>query len=437
MINEVEQSMISDKKVISDLERTIKSRAGQNLDDFKEVYEMLNTELQDSKNQKTLIVVGIENLQDQVNRKTQESQESSRKIDELSENLNSVVTQGKDIKAQILKIVEELEIHSAQYDLKKANLAQLQAEFEVIEEQLDDHQRAVKEIEREVNNIVSQIEITISTIRKIQSKMSAFEADFREARDSMYSNEQIPEQIETVSPEATAKELKKLENVLTIDIQKNRALLEESKIDIRVLNEFKSAVKETQGYHQEYVNASEHRNSLSTRLESLKKQRLIKFMTGFTDICHTLREIYQMVTFGGDAELELVDSLDPFSEGIVFSVRPPRKSWKNISNLSGGEKTLSSLSLIFALHAFKKNPIYVLDEIDAALDFKNVGIIAAYLTKKTRDAQFIVISLRNNMFEKADRLVGIYKISDMTQSVVFDPLKLLTGHEQVEENMQG
>ena len=53
-----------------------------------------------------------------------------------------------------------------------------------------------------------------------------------------------------------------------------------------------------------------------------------------------------MITLGGDAELELVDSLDPFSEGIVLSVRPPRKSWKNISNLSGGEKTLSSLALV-------------------------------------------------------------------------------------------
>jgi structural maintenance of chromosome 4 len=66
-----------------------------------------------------------------------------------------------------------------------------------------------------------------------------------------------------------------------------------------------------------------------------------------------------MITLGGDAELELVDSLDPFSEGIVFSVRPPRKSWKNIANLSGGEKTLSSLALVFALHHFKPTPLCV------------------------------------------------------------------------------
>jgi hypothetical protein len=163
-----------------------------------------------------------------------------------------------------------------------------------------------------------------------------------------------------------------------------------------------------------------------------------------------------------------VDPLDPFSEGIIFSVRPPKKSWKNISNLSGGEKTLSSLALVFALHHYKPTPLYVMDEIDAALDFKNVAIVANYIKvfilptiltviktsvyspsrtqsrriiffrlvrrpsigrcqlpsshasehspvewamqERTKNAQFIIISLRNNMFELADRLVGIYKV---------------------------
>ena len=87
-----------------------------------------------------------------------------------------------------------------------------------------------------------------------------------------------------------------------------------------------------------------------------------------------------MITLGGDAELELVDSLDPFSEGIVFSVRPPKKSWKNISNLSGGEKTLSSLALVFALHHYKPTPLYVMDEIDAALVSQTVDNIYHLIT---------------------------------------------------------
>lgn len=157
---------------------------------------------------------------------------------------------------------------------------------------------------------------------------------------------------------------------------------------------------------------------------SMKQRRISEFMIGYSTISLRLKEMYQMLTLGGDAELELVDSLDPYSEGVLFSVRPPKKSWKQIGNLSGGEKTLSSLALIFALHTYKPTPLYVMDEIDAALDFRNVSIVGNYLCERTKDAQFIVISLRNNMFELADRLVGIYKTNNTTKSVTIDPHKL-------------
>ncbi|CAH8636345.1 Structural maintenance of chromosomes protein 4 [Schistosoma haematobium] len=160
-------------------------------------------------------------------------------------------------------------------------------------------------------------------------------------------------------------------------------------------------------------------------MEDAKSKRLSEFLDGFHAITNKLKEMYQMITQGGDAELELIDSLDPFSEGIVFSVRPPKKSWKNIANLSGGEKTLSSLALVFALHHYKPTPLYVMDEIDAALDFKNVSIVGNYLKERTKNAQFIVISLRNNMFELSDRLVGIYKTYNITKTITLDPSPLM------------
>lgn len=184
-------------------------------------------------------------------------------------------------------------------------------------------------------------------------------------------------------------------------------------------------------YHrknEEYTAQAKELDDLTARRDvarkendRLRKARLDEFMQGFSVITLKLKELYQMITLGGDAELELVDSLDPFSEGIVFSVRPPKKSWKSIANLSGGEKTLSSLALVFALHHFKPTPLYFLDEIDAALDFKNVSIIANYIKERTKNAQFIIISLRNQMFELADRLVGIYKTYNTTKSVAVNP----------------
>ena len=125
-----------------------------------------------------------------------------------------------------------------------------------------------------------------------------------------------------------------------------------------------------------------------------------------------------------------------------------------MSKLSGGEKTLSSLSLIFALHIFKPSPLYCMDEIDAALDYKNVAIVGKYIkegvcnkskamvssrsrdpnsaigeevlnSSMARNSQFIIISLRNNMFELADKLVGIYKTFDVTKTITINPDAML------------
>lgn len=197
--------------------------------------------------------------------------------------------------------------------------------------------------------------------------------------------------------------------------------LERSLPNLKVLEEYREKEATLHEQQAELQTIEGQRDEVRAKYDDLCRKRLDEFMVGFRTISQRLKELYQLITMGGNAELELVDSLDPFSEGVLFSVMPPRKSWKNISNLSGGEKTLSSLALVFALHIYRPTPIYIMDEIDAALDFRNVSIVAHYIKERTKDAQFIVISLRNNMFELADRLVGIYKTWQRTKCVVLDP----------------
>lgn len=194
------------------------------------------------------------------------------------------------------------------------------------------------------------------------------------------------------------------------------------KVHVGAIAEYLKKQRDYLARNAELERLSEQKKQAQAELDAMRKRRLDEFMEGLTIISMKLKEMYQMITLGGDAELELVDSLDPFTEGIVFSVRPPRKTWKNIRNLSGGEKTLASLALVFALHHYKPTPVYVMDEIDAALDFRNVSIVASYIKERTRgDAQFIIISLRNHMFELADRLVGVYKTNNNTKAVTLNP----------------
>ncbi|ETO21487.1 hypothetical protein RFI_15719 [Reticulomyxa filosa] len=214
-----------------------------------------------------------------------------------------------------------------------------------------------------------------------------------------------------------------------------------SKVNLSAIEAYRTKDEDYVRRLHDLQNYKEQRDAKRKEYENLKKERHVNregvnnklcnniqhkirhtmFMNGFQLITTKLKEMYRMLTCGGDAELELVDSIDPFSEGVSFSVRPPKKSWKNISNLSGGEKTLSSMALVFALHQYKPTPLYFMDEIDAALDFKNVSIVANYVKSRTKDAQFVVISLRNNMFELANQLVGIYKTHDCSKSITIDP----------------
>ncbi|KAI0673837.1 RecF/RecN/SMC protein [Trametes maxima] len=214
---------------------------------------------------------------------------------------------------------------------------------------------------------------------------------------------------------ATFKKREMLADVELLDEKVKNA-----KPDLSVLQDYRKREEEFLQRAADLDEVTKRRDEKKEAYETLRKRRLDEFMAGFSAISLKLKEMYQMITLGGNAELELVDSMDPFSEGIIFSVMPPKKSWKNISNLSGGEKTLSSLALVFALHVYKPTPLYFMDEIDAALDFRNVSIVANYIKDRTKNAQFIIISLRNDMFELSHRLIGIYKTANATRSISID-----------------
>eukprot|EP01071_Lankesteria_metandrocarpae_P004711 Lankesteria_metandrocarpae@DN3666_c0_g1_i1.p1 len=121
---------------------------------------------------------------------------------------------------------------------------------------------------------------------------------------------------------------------------------------------------------------------------------------------------------GGQAFLELdeADSEQPFKTGIQFHVMPPSKRFREIQMLSGGEKSMASLALLFALQTFQGSPFVVLDEVDAALDPVNVTALGAFIKRST--FQVIAISLKDRLYSKADCLFGVYKDADVESSKV-------------------
>ena len=132
-----------------------------------------------------------------------------------------------------------------------------------------------------------------------------------------------------------------------------------------------------------------------------------QFKDKFHKINQEFDKVFRELFGGGKGTLELMEDEDILEAGIRIIAQPPGKKLQNMMQLSGGEKALTAIALLFAIQNLKPSPFCLLDEIEAALDESNVTRFANYLHKLTRHTQFIVITHRRGTMEKADRLYGI------------------------------
>jgi len=141
-----------------------------------------------------------------------------------------------------------------------------------------------------------------------------------------------------IEDEAELRDICKRADSIDVQIQAITERISKITPNLRVLEEFRQLEGRLEVLQAELADLDASRQVARDSFEGLRQRRHEEFMAGFRSISMRLKEMYQLITMGGNAELELVDSLDPFAEGILFSVMPPKKSWKPISNLSGGEK---------------------------------------------------------------------------------------------------
>jgi len=143
--------------------------------------------------------------------------------------------------------------------------------------------------------------------------------------------------------------------------------------------------------------------------ERVKQERYDLFMACFEHVSNTIDGIYKSLARNQSAQAFLgpENPEEPYLEGINYNCVAPGKRFQPMSNLSGGEKTIAALALLFAIHSFQPAPFFVLDEIDAALDNTNIGKVASYIESQRDKMNIMVISLKEEFYSHADALVGI------------------------------
>ena len=178
-------------------------------------------------------------------------------------------------------------------------------------------------------------------------------------------------------------------------------------VNVNAIEEYKAVAERYETMKTQHDDMVEAEEKLAGIIEDLNSSMQKQFKEKFIQIQKEFDRIFKLLFGGGKGTLELADPENLLETGVIITAQPPGKKLQNMMQLSGGEKALTAIALLFAIQSLKPSPFCLLDEIEAALDDANVKRFAEYLHNLTKDTQFIVITHRRGTMNTADILYGI------------------------------
>ena len=319
-------------------------------------------------------------------------EEHDEKTETVNERRKALFHVMRDVEAHRKEVAERND-EIAQLDTERANLFR-RCRMEALDLPLESGDLANVPLEEDVSMPVSEADNAVQVCRQYDitvdfSRLSDAERTDRGSGKEYELQSRIDlarEEMEKLTPStSTAERLDQLEK------------------------ELKSCEHEIDGGREQVRESRDE-------FQLIKKQRSDLFMKAYHHIADRIDGVYKdltktkMAPMGGVAYLTLEDTDEPFRAGIRYHAMPPMKRFRDMDQLSGGEKTMAALALLFAIHTYQPAPFFVLDEVDAALDAQNVANVSHYIREHASDRfQFIVISLKASLYERSQGLVGVYR----------------------------
>ena len=415
-------------------------------------FESLKTESLDIENQ----VADIERQESETRQKLDESiqtekdcqkavEDLGRKLSELSETEEEAASEVSRWEMEIAKVSQRLEF-------QQENLSR-------IDEEIITRQKDLDEVLEHIESSESELEHKNAEIVEIGKTMEASATSSKENKEKLEKIQHTREEISSKQKSFFEVREKLAESKSSLDREVNRLTSQKEKLDSQIeglinymwdeyeitlsqaslmkdpelndatamkkeIGQLKNAIRELGDVNvnaiEDYKNVSERYTFLRTQHDDLvvaeEQLRVIiadldesmrnQFREQFKLISEQFDKVFKEMFGGGHGTLEIDDSVDILEAGIKIIAQPPGKKLVNMNMMSGGEKALTAIALLFAIQNLKPSPFCLLDEIEAALDENNVVRFAKYL-HKLKDTQFIVITHRRGTMESADRLYGI------------------------------
>ena len=330
-------------------------RIREEMEKFREELATLNAskgenygEIEQKEAQITEIRQTIENSKELFEEINKEIEESQKKREELNQKHKA-----------FLKKREDLAAHMAELDKESFRLTSKKEGYE-------------EALEKQINYMWEEYELTYNHALEIRDESLTDPAEMRRRIQELKT------------------EIRKLGSV-----------------NVNAIEDFKNLSERYEFMKTQHDDLVEAEATLKKIIEELDEAMRKQFTEQFAKISQEFNQVFKQLFGGGKGTLELMDGEDVLEAGIRIVAQPPGKKLQNMMQLSGGEKALTAISLLFAIQNLKPSPFCLLDEIEAALDDSNVTRFAQYLHKLTKNTQFIVITHRRGTMTAADRLYGI------------------------------
>ena len=422
-------------------------------EEIRSGYAQINRDQAEIKRQ----VMEIRQDHDRIAQELENSRQDEKELESFIETKQSELDEWKEEEGKISRELEEIRLQSSSLDQKtkfdQENLSRLRAEITALtnekdgiydslahsSEEMKKKQEMISELKKESEESVlheKQAQEQLENLQKDKESRNSRHKEFFEKRDYLsgqiglldkecYRLQGQMEKLEENREERAAYMWSEYEitpnNALSYrkeeltdfsEMKRQAAQIKEDirklgPVNVNAIEDYKELLERhtfLSGQYEDLVTAEKTLEQIIRELdEGMRRQ----FTEKFSEIQKEFDKAFKELFGGGKGTLELDEEADILEAGIRIISQPPGKKLQNMMQLSGGEKALTAIALLFAIQNLKPSPFCLLDEIEAALDDSNVGRFAGYLQKLTKNTQFIIITHRRGTMNAADRLYGI------------------------------
>ncbi|HEY9777046.1 MAG TPA: chromosome segregation protein SMC [Planktothrix sp.] len=322
---------------------------------------------------------------------------------------------------ELLKELHEVEVQKPQFEAAISTLKAAIAEMEKKVSELSAELETLREAKEKIHERVTKTEVErtkadqeilrIGEVRK-ERKIAHFEI-LRELESLQEEIQRLRAENPDYQPPSAAT-VEQLRHQVERLERRMRAL---EPVNMKALEEYNQTDERQKELNGNLETLGHEKDEISQRIAGYDDLKKKTFLTAFDAINLNFQDIFAELS-NGHGRLELENPLDPFAGGLVIRAQPRDKKMQRIEALSGGEKSLTALSFVFAFQRFAPAPFYAFDEVDMMLDGSNAERLARMVKRQSETAQFVVVSLRRPMIENSDHAIGVSLRADGFSRVV-------------------